>query len=114
MLACVATAAPRIYDVDGLTMFGAEIDHPGLGYFLINRDNEGGAHHYVELWDQVFGRFDGVKHLEIAADRRCLLITLNFAVNCLGNEFAIEYGTPMDAESVRWVEELAAEIEARR
>src|SRR5262245_56471780 len=111
-----ALSAPKIHrESGGLTSFSIPLNHSQLRYFAIAqiKEDETGAHHYVELGDQVFGKYDGLVAFEVALDARSMRFKLNFDVSVLGREFTIESADAMDVESAEWARSFAAEIAAR-
>lgn len=101
MLVCAAVETPRLYEEDGLLVFGSELSHPGLAYFMVNRDPDAG--HYVELFDQVFGRFGRLRRIDLADDKRSLLLALTYDVNGLGSDFRVTFAEPISEQSAQWL-----------
>jgi hypothetical protein len=113
MHVCAAIAAPRLYHDGGVTQFGAELDCPTLRYVLINRtegQGELGRTHYVEVSDQLFGRYDGIARLEAAEDRCGLVLHLTFDACGLGAVVRIDSPSPMDDASMDWLAALSAAL----
>ena len=87
----------------GLIVVGTEFGD-GSGYLLVQLPAEGsqvdwfGADHYVEVNDQRFGQYGGIKRLEVGKDS--LIFTLSGGSDLFGEPLELVFSEPMADEAV--------------
>lgn len=87
----------------GLTIVGTQFSD-GSGYLLVqlpaagNQEDWFGADHYVEVNDQRFGQYGGIKRLEVGKDS--LIFTLSGASDLFVGPLELAFSEPMADEAV--------------
>ena len=89
---------------DGVVQIAFDLSGSDVGYLIITMPEAGhetnddffGHDHYVELKDQLFGRYGGLSGLDLHADDK-LEIRLNYGVPEVGNSILIFTSTSIDA-----------------
>lgn len=98
---------------DGTFGLAIKFRSPG-GYLIVQKptpDDEEtdffGHDHYVEVNDQAFGRYGGIKFIRLADDAGSCVVELSFEVPGLGAQLDLIFAEPLNADDVAFLTELA-------
>ena len=117
MFVCDAVTTPCLFRDDaGALQFGAELSSATVPYLLIERMATSGPNankdhaSYSEFGDQSVSAFDGIERVELSLDRKSLTLWLLFDIPGAGRILQIRSASPVDHESVAWLNALQAEL----
>lgn len=100
----VSSVAESITSEDGYTQIAFDLSGSEPGYLLIAKPDDAsqtseffGQDHYVEVKDQVFGRYGGLIGLRIVGNNE-IDIDLAYEVTGVGNTISVATQSAMDPE----------------
>ena len=107
---------------DGSRMLGAELDPPSIGYFWLQTERDFdpalydffGKGHYVEVADQSYGRYGGLRRLSLENDGAAIIMQLDYELPAGGRDLKIECPAPLRGAERNWIEQLARDVGAER
>ena len=99
--------------IDGTHGLAVEFSSPS-GYMVVQKPVPGsdeedffGHDHYVEVNDQAFGRYGGIKLIRLADDLGSCVVELSFEVPGLGAQIELIFAEPLNADDAAFLTELA-------
>ena len=96
---------------DGVVQLTFDLTGSSAAYLIISMPEDGnhdeffGADHYVEVKDQLYGRYGGLERLKVLHDS-AVAVQLSTDVPEVGREISITTANPMPRELLQHLEQL--------
>ena len=103
-----ASSSAEVFSVgDGTTQLAFDLSECEVRYFIVSKPTRSdiaareffGSDHYVEVKDQLFGRYGGLERLEVLSDRQ-VKVHLVHEVPGVGRTLSIRTARPMTDQAL--------------
>ena len=107
----VQSASETMLVEDGVVQLAFDLSGSAAAYLIIskpqgdNRDEFFGADHYVEVKDQLYGRYGGLAGLAVLNDR-AIALQLADEVPEVGKEISLTTSQPMSDQLLQYLRDL--------